>query len=414
MFGGFSAQADVGEGQFDITFGNLPIELWHPDGLGRQPLYTVCCRLIGPDGRIHDEQTRTVGFKHVEWHPCEGAPARADPWICVVNGQSVFLQGVNWTPIRPNFADVSETEYRQRLELYRDLGCNLLRVWGGAYLERECFYRICDELGLLVWQEFPLSSSGVDNWPPEDARSVAEMAGIAASYIERRQHHVSLLLWCGGNELQGGQDGSKAGAGKPVDASHPLIARLEQVVAEKDPGRRFLPTSSSGPRFGARAADFGKGLHWDVHGPWKLPGTMAEWAEYWAGDDALFRSETGAPGASSAEIIRRYRGSLSDMPGTADNPLWRRTSWWIEWPTFVQEQGREPASLEEFAGWSQARQAKAIAIAARACKGRFPRCGGFIVWMGHDSFPCTANTAIVDFDGNPKPAALALKEVFRG
>ena len=70
------------------------------------------------------------------------------------------------------------------------------------------------------------------------------------------------------------------------------------------------------------------------------------------------------PGASSAEIIRRSKGDLAEMPGTADNPLWRRTSWWIEWPTFVQEQGREPASLEEFVAWSQARQAEALRIAA--------------------------------------------------
>jgi beta-mannosidase len=402
----------IDDSPFVISLEQLPVEPWQPNGLGSQPLYTVRCRLLGADGRIHDEQVRTVGFKHVEWRPCEGAPVGADPWICVVNGQPIFLQGVNWTPIRPNFADVPEAEYRKRMELYRDLGCNLLRVWGGAYLEKECFYRICDELGLLVWQEFPLSSSGVDNWPPEGERSISEMADIATSYIKRRQHHVSLLLWCGGNELQGGLDGSKTGVGKPIGVSHPLIAKLAQVVAEMDPYRRFLPTSSSGPRFGARAADFGKGLHWDVHGPWKLPGTMAEWVTYWAGDDALFRSETGAPGASPAEIIRRSKGGLTEMPGTADNPLWRRTSWWIEWPIFVEEQGREPASLEEFVAWSQARQAEALTIAARACKARFPRCGGFIIWMGHDSFPCTANTAIVDFDGNPKPAALALREVF--
>ena len=403
-----------GHFNLDIRLTDLPILLWQPNGLGRQPRYTVRCRLLDAGGKIHDEQTRTVGFKHVEWRPCEGAPAGADPWLCVVNGQSLFLQGVNWTPIRPNFADVSEAEYRKRLELYRDLGCNLLRVWGGAYLEKECFYRICDELGLLIWQEFPLSSSGVDNWPPENAASIAAMTEIATSYIERRQHHACLLLWCGGNELQGGLDGSKVGGGKPVDTSHPLIARFAQTVAEMDPGRRFLPTSSSGPRFTARAADFGKGLHWDIHGPWKLPGTMAEWAAYWAGDDALFRSETGAPGASSVGIIERSRGDFDTTPGSADNPLWRRTSWWIEWPTFVQEQGREPVSLEEFVAWSQARQAEALRIAASACKGRFPRCGGFIVWMGHDSFPCTANTAIVDFDGNPKPAALALKKVFDG
>jgi beta-mannosidase len=367
---------------------------------------------VGPNSKVHDEEVRTIGFKRVEWRPCEGAPPAADPWLCVVNDRPIFLQGVNWTPIRPNFADVTEGDYRKRLELYRDLGCNLLRVWGGAFPEKECFYRICDELGLLVWQEFPLSSSGVDNWPPEDEQSIAAMAAIAASYIERRQHHVSLLLWCGGNELVGGLHGSKVGAVVPVDVSHPLIGRLAQVVAERDPGRRFLPTSSSGPRFGARAADFGKGLHWDVHGPWKLPGTMAEWRAYWERDDALFRSETGAPGASPVEIIRRMRGALPETPGTANNPLWRRTGWWIEWPVFVQEHGREPESLEEFVTWSQSRQAEALAIAARACKTRFPRCGGFLVWMGHDSFPCTANTAIVDFDGEPKPAALALQAVF--
>jgi len=398
---------------FALRLAGLSVDFWQPNGLGRQPLYDVRCRLIGPDGRVHDEVVRRVGFKHIEWRACEASPRGADPWLCVVNGQPIFLQGVNWTPIRPNFADVTEAEYRKRLELYRDLGCNLLRVWGGAFLEKECFYRICDELGLLVWQEFPLSSSGVDNWPPEDAQSIAEMAEIAASYIARRQHHACLLLWCGGNELQGDLRDNKTGSGKPVDASHPLIARFAEVVAELDPGRRFLPTSASGPRFSAQEADFGQGLHWDVHGPWSMPGALEAWKAYWAADDALFRSETGAPGASPVALIERYRGDLSVLPGSADNPLWRRTGWWIEWPIFVREQGREPASLEEYVAWSQARQAEALRIAASACKDRFPRCGGFLVWMGHDSFPCTANTAIVDFDGNPKPAAVALSEVFR-
>ena len=133
---------------------------------------------------------------------------------------------------------------------------------------------------------------------------------------------------------------------------------------------------------------------------------------YWSHDDALFRSEVGAPGASSVDIIKGYAGGLPLTPGTVDNPLWRRTSWWIEWPTFVKEKGREPQSLDEYVTWSQERQAEALRIAAEACKSRFPRCGGFIIWMGHDSFPCTANTAIVDFEGRPKPAALALAEIF--
>ena len=78
----------------------------------------------------------------------------------------------------------------------------------------------------------------------------------------------------------------------------------------------------------------------------------------------------------------------------------------------MAEHGREPAGLGEYVAWSQARQAEVLRVAARACKARFPRCGGILIWMGHDSFPCTSNTSIVDFWGCPKPAALALREVF--
>lgn len=402
-------------GAFDVTWTGLAVDLWNPNMHGDQPLYDLTCTLLDADGAEVDASSRTVGFRHVEWRQCEGAPEGADPWICVVNGKPIFLQGVNWNPIRSNFADVTEADYRKRLELYRDLGCNLLRVWGGAVLETEVFYDLCDELGLMVWQEFPLSSSGIENWPPEDERSIAEQSEIALSYIERRQNHASLIIWCGGNELLGALDGGKVGGEKPVDLTHPLLARFAEIVEREDPTRRFLPTSASGPRGYAHAAEFGKGLHWDVHGPWKADGDLdGAWTDYWSKDDALFRSETGSPGACSAEITRRYAGDLDPMPATADNPLWsRHTSWWVEWPTFVAEHGREPRDLDEYVAWSQARQSKALSIAVRACKSRFPRCGGILLWTGHDCFPCAANTSIIDFDGNPKPAALALKEIWQ-
>ena len=399
--------------QSGFTWEGLPVQLWWPNGQGLQPLYTFTGRLLDAEGTSHDEYSCTIGFKHIAWLPCEGAPTAADPWVCVVNEQPVFLQGVNWTPIRPNYADVPAAQYRKVLEQYRDLGCNILRVWGGAFLEKEIFYTLCDEMGLLVWQEFPLSSSGLDNWPPEDEASIAALGAIARSYIARRQHHVSLLMWSGGNELQGSLDGQKTGGGRPVDLSHPLIARLAEIAAGEDPGRRFVPTSSSGPRFSASLDEVGLGLHWDVHGPWKLTGTLDEWRSYWSQMDALFHSEFGAPGASSVEIIEKYSGGLPLMPASGDNPLWHRTLWWVELPDFIREMGREPGTIEEFVAWSQDRQAQALAFVVRTLKDKFPRCGGAILWMGHDSFPCTANTSIIDFEGNYKPAALALREVFR-
>ncbi len=164
-----------------FTWNGLPIDLWWPNLQGKQPLYLLSCRLLNEKRKEEDRVARRVGFKSLTWSQCQGAPEKANPWLCVVNGKPIFLQGVNWTPIRPNFADVTFADYRKRLKLYRDLGCNILRVWGGGYLEKEFFYDLCDELGFLVWQEFPLSSSGIDNWPPEDKQSISEITRLADS-----------------------------------------------------------------------------------------------------------------------------------------------------------------------------------------------------------------------------------------
>jgi beta-mannosidase len=354
-----------------------------------------------------------VGFKHVEWRPCAGAPEHADPWLCVVNGQEVFLQGLQLDADSAQLRRRGRRRLRQRLELYRDLHVTVLRVWGGAFLEKEIFYDLCDELGLLVWQEFPLSSSGIDNYAPMTRRASlpcrhrallhrAAPAPCRALHLVRRQRAAERPGWRAGRVV-----------GSRWATTHPLLkAALRDMVAELDPTRRFLPTSASGPSFRAMQSN-GQGVHWDVHGPWRPETDPAAIGGVLARRRRAARSEVGAPGPSSADLIRRYAGDVDPFPGTYANPLWRRTSWWIEWPQFVAEMGREPESLEEYVAWGQERQARACAIAAGACKARFPACGGFIVWMGHDSYPCTANTSVIDFEGNPKPAAFALADVFR-
>jgi beta-mannosidase len=409
-------QQEISRGAFiaGCNYADLPIELWWTNGAGAQPLYNLTVELTDAAGNVVDVISKRVGFKHVEWLPCANAPKHADPWLCVINGVPTFLQGFDWTPVRPNYADVKSIEVTSRLDTYHEMGCNVMRVWGGAVLEREDFYNYCDEIGILVWQEFPLSSSGMDNWPPEDETSIAEMSEIAVTYIRRRQHHVSLLLWCGGNELQGALDGGKQGIGKPIDMTHPMMANINKIVAAIDPTHRFTPTSSSGPRFFAVEEDFGKELHWDVHGPWGMDRmSWEDWQRYWANDDALFRSEVGCAGCSPVDIIEGYRGNLSALPGSIDNPLWRRTYWWIQWEEYKKEFGKEPDTLEEYVEWSQGRQAKALGIATTEAKKRFPGIGGIIYWMGHDSFPCTANTAVIDMHGRMKPAAEAIGKVFR-
>lgn len=390
-------------------------KLWWPNGEGEQPLYRL--RLEARRGAtVIESWELEVGFKHIEWRPCADAPAGAFPWICAVNGRSIFLQGVNWTPVRMCYQDVTREEIERLVAIYRDLGCNLLRVWGGGYLESEEFYAACDRAGLLVWQEFPLSSSGLDSNPPEDGDFIAQLTGVARHYLRARQHHACLLQWCGGNELQievPWKDGQRR---DPLTLKHRLLAALDALVRAEDPGHRFLPTSPYGPRFHSTREEFGRGLHHEVHGPWGLdafPGE-GEWERYWTDDDALFRGETGVAGASRAELIWRYSGGEPTWP--PDSPYWRHASgWWTQWDRLKDQfaHARPPTALQEFTDHTRREQAEKLAYAVRAKKAQFPRCGGFLIWMGHDAFPCLANTSIVEFDHALKPAAHAVAAVFK-
>ncbi|MFA5292731.1 MAG: glycoside hydrolase family 2 TIM barrel-domain containing protein [Phycisphaerae bacterium] len=392
-----------------FLWNGLNIECWQPNGKGKQQLYTLTVELLDSNKTTIDQIEKQIGFKNIKWEKCLNAPPQADPWLCVVNGQKVFIQGLNWTPIRPNFADVKIEDYTRLLKLYKKLGFNMMRVWGGAFLEKECFYNLCDELGIMVWQEFPLSASGGDRYAPDDKDSIKQMTGIAKDFIKRRQHHVSLAVWCGGNELLS----AKTEDSPTANLKHPMLKAINKMVKTLDPGRRFVVTMPTGPKFSADSKDFGKGVHWAVNGPWKAVGKISkDWTEYWNGDDSLLRSEVGSPGPCSAEMIRKYKGTCSEMPATIENPLWRRAPWWIDWHEFINENGKEPQNLEEYVKWGQKRQAEALKIAVSACKKRFPACGGIFIWMGHDCFPCPSNTSIIDFEGNPKPAAFAIGEIF--
>ena len=390
--------------------------LWQPNGQGKAQCYVCQLEALDAQGAVLWRRKRTMGFRHIAWRACEGAPEDAAPWICVVNGEAVFLQGVNWTPLRVDYPATTEAEYDRLIGLYQEMGVNLLRVWGGAYLESEYFYEQCDAAGILVWQEFPLSSSGIENTPPEASEAFYRLKGIAASYIERRMHHPSLAIWCGGNELTGPPPEIR-----PITESHPCIAMLKELVEKRDPTRRFLPTSSSGPSFYAHKENYGKGLHHDVHGPWGitvsgegLEADLEEWQAYWAADDSLFRSEVGVPGAASVASIRKWAGTESWWPPTAR--WWRHSSaWWLQWDRFKEacSVSDAEAALARYVAQSQVLQAEGYAIAAAAAKARFPRCGGFLIWMGHDAFPCPSNNALIDFERQPKPAWYALQDIFR-
>ncbi|MBP5275004.1 MAG: hypothetical protein ILO36_08750, partial [Abditibacteriota bacterium] len=176
---------------FALEWEGLKVEPWQPNGTGEAALYELFVSVTSPEGETLDEFSRTVGFRSIEWRRTQGAPETADTWLCCVNGEPVFLQGVNWVPPLHDFADVTEDIYRELIDLYKSLGVNIFRVWGGAILEREIFYDLCDRAGIMVWQEFPQSSSAIVNYPSEDPAVIKMMTDTAETYIKRRKHHAS-------------------------------------------------------------------------------------------------------------------------------------------------------------------------------------------------------------------------------
>jgi beta-mannosidase len=363
--------------------------LWWPNGHGDQHLYDA-----GGFG---------VGFRTVE----------LDGYRLVVNGTPVYARGWNWCPLDPLYGVPRPAKLERLLRLARDANVNLLRVWGGGLIESHDFYELCDRLGILVWQEFSQSSSGIESLPATDDAFVALMRDEARQIVPRLRRHPSLALWCGGNELAGKEDGRSDDV--PLDDSHPVLAALHEVVDELDPGRCWLPTSPSGPRFLNRLdviAEDPDGQH-DVHGPWEHQGLRAHYALYDAGT-AILHSEFGVEGMTNRAAHEQLIDEERRWPADRSNPVYEHLgAWWNNAPLVRECFGGRIESLETLRRASQWLQYDGLRYAVEANMRR-QRSVGVLPWQLNESFPNAWCTAAVDWHGEPKPAYWGVRRAYRG
>ena len=382
------------------------VESWWPNGQGQQPLYDVS--LTVEKTTLCDRAAKRIGFRDVQFVQNSQAPEGALPYTLVINDRSIFIRGINWVPISPFYGSVTEDQYRLNLQRFKDMNCNLLRVWGGAILEKQAFYDICDEMGLMVWQEFPQSSSGLNNTPPDDPGFLKDLEKVAISFIKQKRHHACHVVWCGGNELMW-EDHT------PLNDHHVNIKMLKDLVHQLDGQKFFLPTSASGPRFNAAPGDFGKGIHHDVHGPWTYLGPEDQYT-YFNGDDSLLRSETGCPGMSRLETLERYKAEFPVWPPDTRNPYWvHRGAWWIQLAELTRlfgEWAEDGSEIAQYVRASRYIQAEALRYCAEATRRRQPVASGFIIWMGNEPFPNNSNTSVIEYDGTPKPCYPWIRRAF--
>ena len=377
---------------------------WWPNGTGSQPIYRLELTLEGA-GAL-DVRTVRFGIRSVDLAPTEGARADALPYTLIVNGRPTWIRGWNWTPTDAAYGVPRPERLRHLVELLRRANVNLLRVWGGGLIESEAFYDACDDAGIMVWQEFAQSSSGVANTPSDDPSFVELMRREAEAIVPTRANHPSLVAWCGGNELA-------APDGRPLTDDHPVLGALREVCQRLDPDALWLPTSPSGPRFDnsldALKEDPG-GLH-DVHGPWEHQG-LAEQHELANATTNLLHSEFGVEGMTNLAALE---ATVTD-PGrwTADRTdpvMAHRGAWWNN-RRFVERAFGGSLTLEELERASQHLQADGLRTLIEGDRRRWPRNAGTLPWVFNEPFPNAWSNAAVDYFGRPKAAYAAVCDAY--
>lgn len=182
-------------------------KLWNPNGLGDPNLYQVRISLK-KNGVTVDRLNLDYGIRTIDRIATKG-PRTADRWEnwqFMINGKKLFVKGMNWMPA-DLLLDLPESRYRWALEAARNMGIQLIRVWGGGLMETDQFYKICNELGLMVWQDFPIGNQDTPDYPQD----VWEAQVI--QNIFRLRNHPSLVVWCGGNEFNPYSFGNTASIG---------------------------------------------------------------------------------------------------------------------------------------------------------------------------------------------------------
>ena len=384
--------------------------LWWPRGHGGQPLYRLSATLLRGDEELDRREVR-LGLRRLRLvqEPVRDEPGQS--FLFEVNNAPIFGGGYNWIPADSFPPRVAAERYRDWLELAAEGNAAMLRVWGGGYYEDDVFYDLCDELGLLVWQDF-MFACGVY---PAHQEFLANVRREAEAAVGRLRHHPSIVLWCGNNEdyqiaqSHGLYDPAVTGdlAAGAFPAREIYERLLPEVCARLDPARPYWPGSPYG---GANPNDptLGDRHVWDI---WH--GAMSPYQEY-PNYRSRFVSEFGMAAAPDLRTIgefappeERYPESrtLDHHNKAAGGP--RRIA------AYLSDNVRMPHALESYVFSTQLVQAEALAAGVRGWRRRWRGpgewgCAGALVWQLNDCWPVTS-WAVVDYQLRPKAAYYVLK-----
>ena len=363
--------------------------LWWPAGAGEQALYPLDVSVVPADGSGHSWKGR-IGFRTVQLET-----ERDDQGVSfrfVVNGQPVFCKGANWIPCDAFPSRVSADRYRSLLTDAAACHMNMIRVWGGGIYESDTFYDLCDELGLMVWQDFMFACSLY----PADEHFLANVTAEAGHQLRRLNPHPSLVLWCGNNECESAvrrwYRKESTEWGRYAALFHGVLPALCRDI---DPDRPYWPSSPHS----IESDDPGSPTDGDVHvwsvwhesQPFETYGTIFP----------RFVSEFGYQSLPTLATIRSYAGEALNLGAPAVAAHQKNRGGNTRILTQLLERFRLPHGFANLVTLSQIQQGVAMQTAVDHWRRQMPVCMGTLYWQWDDCWPVTSWSA-VDYFGRRK------------
>jgi beta-mannosidase len=387
-------------------------ELWWPNGLGPQKLYTIETKLLDAGGAPRDAHLTRIGLRTIE--VVHEKDKEGKSFFIKVNGAPVFMKGANWIPADSFVTRLTDARYRFLLQSAADAHMNMIRVWGGGIYEDDRFYDLCDKLGLLVWQDFMFACS---MYPGDDA-FVENVRHEAIENVRRLRNHPALALWAGNNENEAAWQSwgwpakfhldKKAQATISRDYKRMFHEVLPAVVAAEDPGRFYTRSSPSAndDKVLANHMNWGDMHYWGV---WHAENPY----EAYADNVSRFMSEYGFQSFPELASVARYTARdtdwniespvmLSHQRHPRGNPLIR---------TYMDRDFRRPKDFASFLYVGQVLQATVIKYAAEAHRRRMGHNWGSLYWQLDDCWP-VASWSGIDYYGRWKALHYAARRFF--
>ena len=371
-------------------------ERWFPAGYGPQPLYTFTASLVQNGRRLGEARAR-VGLRTLQLRRQPDQYGKSFEFV--VNGIPVFAKGANWIPADIFPTRVTPARYRQLLTAARNCNMNMLRVWGGGIYENDAFYDLCDELGLLVWQDFMFACT----FYPGDAAFMQNVREEATQQVRRLRNHPSLALWVGNNENEvAWQDWgltNKMGPEKQTIWSDYLrLFRdlLPGVVRAQDSARAYWSSSPSAD-FEDKAGSQATG---DVH-YWEVWGGTAPIADY-EKQVPRFVSEYGFQSFPELASVQQFAAPADlDLASPVMRQHQRSAAGNPRLVDYMRRDYPEPKDFASFLYVSQVLQAQAIKRSAEHLRRNRPRVMGSLYWQLDDSWG-GASWSSIDYYGRWK------------